>query len=245
MLIAALLLSALASPTEPPARTADAITVRTWYKVDGPPARPMWLNRRGRFTCATWPDGIAARCTERTKEGGEELSLYDPRGLPSVQISLTDGAPSSAEVHRSPLVTLDLSDWGPRSIGKLEIRLPPGEQVSASESELTWLAEELRIDLRVLPLPKAEVLTLDYASSLSSATGAEILDRAVSFLGEHRGERTRLHLAHPTAPTWIEVWAFPVEDDLIVLTSTAAAGAERELAMGRVIAALLTAKVEP
>lgn len=243
MLLIALLLSAHADPERPLARVDDELTTRVWYTVDGPPARPKWRNRKGRFTCATWTDGLAQRCVETVRKGQHIDRRYDVAGMLAAEITLTEDRASAIVIHGAEPTELDLSDWAQLALPGLVAWAPPGATLT-DDGALVWRDVDHIVRLSRRPVAEPLVFDESFRIGLQASCGCVLEDRQTAFLGHQRGVRYRVRLPHPTAPRVGELWAVPLGTRLLVLTSTVqtdpdARAVERALAPGRAVATLL------
>lgn len=243
MLLIALLLSAHADPERPLARVDDELTTRVWYTVDGPPARPKWRNRKGRFTCTTWPDGLARRCIEAVSNEQHIDRRYDVAGMLAAEITLTEDRASAIEIHGAESTELDLSDWAQLALPDLVAWAPPGATLT-EDGALEWRDVDRTVRLSRRPVADPVVLDESFRIGLQASCGCVLEDRQTASLGQRRGVRYRVRLPHPTAPRVGELWAVPLGTRLLVLISTVETdpdprAVERALAPGRAVAALL------
>lgn len=243
----ALLLSALAGPPDAPARSEQALTERTWYKVDEPPARPMWINRRGRFSCLTWPDGIAAQCVERLQKGGAQLHVYDARGYPALRVDRPEDEAPTVHVFRTQAYVFPTAEWREHLHDGLQLQLPQGE-TTTTEAALVWRGPDTTISISRDLTSNANQALAEALSDLS-ARGAVLEDRSALWHGLLRGERTRWRIPHPSQPQVVELHALTLKDALVVLTVQVplhgTEDPERLLSLGRAVFALLTPEAKP
>lgn len=248
MLLLALLHIAAANPDRPLARPGEAVTERVYAALPGPPYTPKWRNKRGRFRCEVWPDGVAARCVERAEGGGEVLWRFDAAGGLRSKVVRAE-RPTAVTLGRAPDAPIDVSGWQAHVLGGWRAWLPPGE-VSTDDGVLRWRGDGVQASLSTTEAPGADPRDPMFRDALAASCACVLVDRTTEDLDGRHGVRYRFTLPDPDGPRVGEAWIARDGDALVTLVATAPdPGAPRStedaLATGRAIAALLHAGGDP
>lgn len=222
-----------ADPQRVLARRGEPLTERTWWTVEDletGPARPKWRNRRGTWTCWTFPDGVAARCVQHDKKTRAVLAdwRFDAGGVPLTTTVFQDGAPVEVVVHGLDELTVDVGAREHTDIGPVRVFAATAPSVDPNGIARATLPQG-RLTVQVVDSDR-DVLDDAFGRALRARCACILEDRASAWLLEHGGVRYRLRFPDPEAPTVSELWAVPFEDQTVLASfSVDATGSLRDI----------------